>query len=371
MTATPDLPGADGEHLVTDIALRQVAVPFDQVLRTSTSQFDAAYLLLVDVTTASGITGIGWTFAFSRPHLAALEHLARHVTPFVTGRSAADVHARWADMRTALERPGVVGSGAMAMAAIDIALWDALGQIAGLPVATLLGGHRAEVAAYDSFGMWADMSVAELADDARRIVATGATALKMRVGGRPLADDIARVGAVRAAIGDGASMMLDANSAWLPKQAVAAADALAEQRIEWLEDPLSVRDRTTMLHVRDRLPVPVCGGEDAYLPDGTDVAEAFPFDVAMLDVFRMGGITGFARAAHALALRGIPVTPHMDTPTGLHLVGGLDNGVWLEYLGWYRRVLRGLPELDGATMAVPTSPGLGFHWADDVDRYVL
>lgn len=358
-------------HLIADIRLQQVAVPFGTVLRTSTSNFDAAYLLLADVTTDGGITGIGWTFGFSRVHLAALDQLAQHVVPAVIGRSAVAVQARWADMRNALERPGVVGSGAMAMAAIDIALWDVLGQVAGLPVATLLGGHRTQVEAYDSFGLWADMSLDELAADARRVVGTGAQALKLRVGGRPLSDDVARVAAVRAAIGEGASLMLDANSAWTPKQAVAAAEAFAPSDITWLEDPLHGRHRAEMADHRQRFSMPVCGGEDVYLADGADLAAALPFDVAMLDVFRTGGITGFVRAATALALRGVAVTPHMDTPTGLHLVGGLDNGVWVEYLGWYRQVLRGLPELSGPSLTVPDLPGLGFEWADDIDRYAV
>src|SRR5690606_18928786 len=163
---------------------------------------------------------------FSASHLAALESLVRHVAPSVQGRSAVDVGARWCEMRRALERPGVVGSGAMAMAAVGIALWDVLGKVAGLPVATLLGGPRRQARAYDSFGLWSDLALAELEEDARRIVADGAGALKLRVGGRPLVEEVARVAAVRAAVGPGPALMLDANSAWTANQAVAVAAAV-------------------------------------------------------------------------------------------------------------------------------------------------
>jgi L-alanine-DL-glutamate epimerase-like enolase superfamily enzyme len=356
--------------VITQLSTRRVAVPFDTVLRTATSGFDAAYLVLVDVTTSDAITGMGWTFAFSLAHLAALEHLVRHVAPAVVGRTAADVGARWADMRAAIERPGVVGSGAMAMAAVDIALWDALGKRTGLPVATLLGGHRQRVESYHSFGLWSDLSTGQLADDARAIEASGATAMKLRVGGRSLAEEVSRVAAVRDAVPE-AAVMLDANSAWSPKQAAIMCVGFAEHDITWIEDPTSTRRPSAIRSLTESLPIPVCGGEDVYLADGLDVAEQFPFDIAMVDVFRAGGITGYARIAHALALAGRPVTPHLDTPTGIHLVAGLQNGLWVEYLPWWHRLFRSMPTVADGQISVPDEPGLGLAWADDLEQFAV
>lgn len=347
------------------ITARQLVLPFGAPLETATGSFAAAYLLLVEVETEVGITGIGWTFAFSEHHLDALECMVRDLTGHLLGRDAVAVEARWQELRAVLERAGSVGVGAMALSAVDLALWDVRGKVCGLPLSALLGGDQVSVPYYHSFGLWADMTVAELEQDAAGIVGGGAKAVKMRVGGRNVKEDVRRVAAVRAVLPEGIRLMLDANSAWSVKTALWAGRALEHHDIFWLEDPTSAKDAAALREVRETMPVAVCGGEDVYLADGMDVRAAFPFDIVMLDVARVGGITGFVRLAHALDLVGLQVTPHLDTPTGIHLVAGLTNAVWVEHLPWWGQLFAEELATDAGRLVVPADPGLGVSWSPE------
>jgi L-alanine-DL-glutamate epimerase-like enolase superfamily enzyme len=218
--------------------------------------------------------------------------------------------AAWDRMRHQLREAGG-GITTLAMAAVDIGLWDRQARLAGQSLVSLIGRQRDQVPVYAS-GVNRHLTLDELSEQVSRWVAAGHSRYKIKVGGRDLEEDVARVAAVRALIGPGALLMVDANQLWDLPTARRAAAAMEPYRIHWLEEPLPAEDYGAYARLRAAISIPVAAGESLYTEaQFRDLLLAGAVDFVQPNACRVGGITPFLRIAHLARLFSVPVMPHL------------------------------------------------------------
>ena len=368
---------------IAEIRVHPISVPLDRVFWMSLEPYRAAAEIVVEVVDDEGRVGIGEVHGRPQDEIVAL--LEERFAPALIGREAADHEAIWSDLFrsthsrawaevAAAEGQPHFGAGnrpqmMAAIAGIDIALWDLKGQAAGLPLYRLLGGSRAEVPCYASGGYYGpdgEAYVDELVEEMTGYAALGFTAVKMKVGGLSLAEDLDRVGAVRDALPD-ADIMLDANSAWDVHQAIAAARAFEPLRIAWLEEPVAWFDPVAGLaRVAAATSIPIASGEhELHRFACRDLVDRGAVEILQFDATRAGGITEWLRVAAYAGAHGIAMAPHHDPQVHGHLLGAVPNGLIQEV---FPNVVRdplwdGLfaerPVIEGGIMQLPDRPGLG------------
>jgi L-alanine-DL-glutamate epimerase-like enolase superfamily enzyme len=334
-------------------------------LQTATFPITSLDTVLVRVRTTGGHEGVAWSFVFGADAASSVAAMVRHLAELAIGRDAGSTEAvrhLWQRISRAAGFFGRAGITALAMSAIDTACWDIAGQAAGLPVWRLLGGESGTVETYASQGLWLDRTRDELAEEARGLVEQGFHAVKMRAGLPDPDEDVARVAAVREAIGPGVKLMVDANQAWNLKDTLTMARRLEEYDLFWLEEPMDYESLTDYAAARPRIPMPLCTGESNWLPGEIDtLARHRAADYLMPDLMRMGGITGWLDAAHAATDARLPVTPHLFMEHCAHLAAALPNVVWQEYQPWWQNLMQTPLTVKDGRIVLPDEPGFGIH----------
>lgn len=330
------------------------------------SIYDISHFELVtcEIETDTGVTGFGFTYTVGRggsPVRAALED---EIIPQLVGRDGREVDAIWSALRTALHFVGTGGVTAVAIAAADIAIWDALAKDAELPLYRLLGAHRSEIPAYAS-GVNAAYTLDQLVAQMTEFRDAGFTAMKMKVG-RPLDEDAERLRAVREAIGPSCSLLVDANMAWDVAEAGRRVRMLEELGVAWLEEPLSPDDVHGHAELQRSTSIPLASGETLFSPSQfADYLRRDAIRIAQPDVIRLG-VSGWLRAARLAEAFHVPVAPHFIGEIHVHLACAIPNAMILEHLPLFERLLeRPLDIRDGIARPFET-PGHGMALAADV-----
>lgn len=350
--------------VVQGVATRAVLVPLTFALGTSAAVVREVPLLLVDVSTQEGIVGRAYLFCYTRAGARAVATVLAEAVEMVKGRA---VHP--GSLQQALLRRyallGVTGVVRMALSALDIALWDAVAIAARLPLAELLGSDRRTIAAYDSRGLGL-MAPDKLADEARALLAGNMRALKLRLGHATLAEDLDALRAVRKAIPDDVSVMVDYNQALTPAEAVRRGLALQSEGIAWLEEPIRHDDYRGCALVARCLDVPVQIGENFNGPEAlAEAIAAGACDHVMPDVARIGGVTGWMQAAAIATANGMQLSSHLVPEVSVHLLAATPTAHWLEYVDWADAILEEpLQVVDGSAVP-PDRPGLGLVWSEE------
>jgi L-alanine-DL-glutamate epimerase-like enolase superfamily enzyme len=263
-------------------------------------------LIVADLQTDDGrtATGFTWTPRVGGGAIHAL--LDQDVRPAALGLPATPGEV-WDRVWRRLREAGAGGVTTIALAALDIALWD----LADTGLVDAIGRRRDAVPVYGS-GVNRHYSLDELVAQARRWSAAGLQAVKVKVGGRPLAEDVERVAAVRDAVGPEVELMVDANQLWDLPTARRAAQALAQFRLHWLEEPLPADDLPAHVSLRAAVDVPIAVGENLYTTyDFRDFLAAGACDIVQPNVVRVGGITPFLRIGELAHAYDVPVMPHL------------------------------------------------------------
>lgn len=348
-----------------------IEVPLRFPLGTSAMQVTHAPLLLVEVQTGEGIAGRAYTFCYRRSGARALTATLLDIAALVAGQPVVPL-----DLARLLERRftlvGVTGIVRMALSVFDMALWDAMARAAGQPLAALLGARPRPVRAYNSCGLGL-MAPAAAADEALRLLEGGFGGVKLRLGHATLDADLAAVRAVRSALPDDIALMVDYNQALSVHEAIVRGRALQDEGITWLEEPTRHDDWTGNARIARELNVPVQIGENFNGPQAmADALLARACDLAMPDVSRIGGVTGWMQAAGLATAHGIPISSHLMPETCAHLLAASPTAHWLEYVDWFDAVAREPMRLDGGHVVMSTEPGAGVAWdADAVRRFQL
>lgn len=352
MTAHPQL-------TIRGIRARAVDAPLVHPIRTAVGEVPSAPLVLIDVATEEGVLGRSYLFAYTPVTLRALVSLLDDLEPELVGKSVAPVE-RMRELEMRFRLVGWQGLIGMAVGGIDMALWDALGHAAGRPVAALLGGEPRPLPAYDSYG------IIEPVRDANRLersVESGFRAIKIKIGGGTLEDDVHTVRETRRIIGPDVTLMVDYNQSQTVAGATERIRRLAEFDLAWVEEPVCADDIHGHRRVRNGVaPVPIQTGENWWFPRGmANAIAAGASDLAMIDVMKIGGVTGWLSAMGQAAAASLPLSSHTFNESSAHLLAVTPTAHWLEYLDIAGAVLteRLLPH-DG--MVTPRGPGLGIEW---------
>ena len=355
-------------------AIRAVAVevPMRHVLGTSRAAVRAAPLLLVDVETEEGVTGRSYLFCYVPAAAAGIASLLADIERRCKGKRLAPVDL-WAELARGYTLIGVQGIVRMAMAAFDVACWDALARALDAPLATLLGAAPRPMRAYNSNGLGLKDDMGKLADEAGELLAGGFGGVKLRLGYPTLALDVAAVRAVRKRIGADVALMVDYNQALGVAEALERGRALDDEGVYWLEEPIRHDDyRGAAVLVRE-LAMPVQIGENFSLVHAMEEAlAAGACDLVMPDLERIGGVTGWMRAAGLAAARGIPMSSHLFPEVSSQLLAATPTADWLEYVDWAEPVLERPGRIVDGRYEPPPGAGNGLAWnRDAVERYRL
>ncbi len=354
------------------VRARPVLVPLARPVIAKVGRFDDWPLILIDATTDRGVVGR----AYLEPYIAKS---ARYLVPAIedlaealAGKPLAPLDA-WGSGRRMLNLIGYEGAAMIAVAGLDMALWDARAQAAGLPLAVMLGGSLGPVPAYNSNGLW----LSPLAGHEREAEALaqegGFDAVKLRLGRDALADDLEAIAAVRRALGPDAKIMTDFNQGRTLGDALDRCHALDDQGLVWFEEPIVYNDIAGYARLTSDLRTPVQLGENFYGPRALHEAlAAGAGDYTMPDLMRIGGVTGWLRAAAIAGGFGIPLSSHLYPEFSAHLLRVSETAHWLEWQDWANPVLRDPWPVRNGALQMPDRPGAGVEWDEAaVARYAM
>jgi L-alanine-DL-glutamate epimerase-like enolase superfamily enzyme len=346
-------------------------VPTDQPESDGTLEWASTTLVLVRVSGA-GEEGIGFTYA----DVSVARLIESKLAPIVEGSDPLSPQSAWAAMQHAVRNLGAEGVAAMAISAVDIALWDLKAKLLGVALADLLGRFHEEANVYGSGG-FTSYDDERLRSQLGGWAEQGIPRVKMKVGRDPAADPH-RMRVARDAIGPDVELMVDLNGALRPKEALSFAEECAALGVTWLEEPVSSDDLQGLRLVRERGPagVAVAAGEYGWTL-GYFERMADCVDVLQADVTRCGGITGMLRIDGICRARSMPFSAHCAPAISAHACCAMETAVHLEYFHDHARIegmlFDGtLSPQGGALRPDPARPGLGLELREaDAEEYAL
>jgi len=317
---------------------------------------------ILRITDADGAVGTGYSYTIGTGGHAVMELLGRTLAPALIGREALEIERIWRDLYFLTHATTVGAITAIALAAIDTALWDLKARKLGLPLHLLAGGAQAEIPLYTTEGGWLHLDAAALVDDALKAKADGFGGAKIKVG-RPIGEDVKRLAAVREAVGDGFEIFTDANQKFNVDEAIRRARAYEPLDIGWLEEPLTADDIEGHVRLCAHTSLPVAVGESLYSPlHFREYLERHACTIVQVDVGRIGGITPWLKVAHMAEAFNIAVCPHFLMELHVALCAAVPNARWVEYIPQLDTITtHGMTIRDGK--AIPSAaPGLGIAW---------
>lgn len=351
---------------VTRVETRCVTVKLDKPIGSALGQLHSFGCILVFVHCDSGIVGENLIFTLNARRTRVLQSMVEEMADLVIGRDAGHIAGFWARAWRDINFLGHKGVPVVGISALDGALWDALGKMSNLPLYRILGGAQDRVPVYHSGGLWLSSSDKELVAEAERFAAAGFRAMKMRLGSPEPATDIARVRAVRTAIGPKIKLMADANQGLTESQAIRLGRALEEFDLTWFEEPLPAWDLDGLARVAAALDTPIASGETEYTRYGfRRMLELRSADILMPDLQRVGGVSEFIRVGHMAESYDIPVSSHLFPETSLQVLGALANTIYLEYMPWFSKLYNETIKFAEGQAIVPERPGWGFTFNQD------
>jgi mandelate racemase len=342
--------------------VRAVRVPMAEPHRTASGVITESPLVLTDAITDAGVVGHSIVFTYTAAALKPTADLILNLEPLVKGEVLAPV-----ELENKLSRRfrllGTQGLVGIALAAIDMALWDALARIHGLPLVRLLGGVEKPVRAYGAVGY---EGVAGCAATAEKWAKRGFTGIKAKIGYSTVQEDVAVVRAMRKAAGDSMAIMVDYNQCLTPVEAVERLRILDDEGLTWVEEPTLAHDYAGHALVAREARTPIQCGENWWgTLDMLHAIEARASDFVMPDVMKIGGVTGWLRAAALASTRGLQVSNHLWPEISARLLCCTPTAHWLEYADWWNPVLSEPLEVKGGFAVVSDATGSGVDWNEE------
>ncbi|MDH1265390.1 mandelate racemase/muconate lactonizing enzyme family protein [Pseudomonas sp. GD03944] len=359
------------------VGLRSIELPLNlavsdaKVLTGRQRPLDSVSILLAEVQSASGHSGLGFGYTL-RMGRAAQFAQACELAPLLLGEDPSDTGRLWEKLMWGCASIGRGGLSAQAIGPLDTALWDLKARRAGLPLAKLLGAHRDAVPCYNTSGGYLQAPIEQVIENAQGSLARGIGGIKLKVGQPDQALDLQRVRALRRALGDGVALMVDANQQWDLTSALRMGQALEDQHLEWIEEPLDAHDVEGHAALSAQLVTPVGSGE--MLSSATDVCafiDRNAVDVLMPDAPRVGGITPFLQVAEAARRKRLCLAPHFVMEIHIHLAAAYEHRVWVEHFEWLEPLFNERLEIRDGCMQVPARPGLGLSLSEQVEGWTV
>jgi mandelate racemase len=352
------------------VNVRPVLLPMRRPVMSKVGRFDQWPIILIDIETEEGIVGR----SYLEPYLKGS---ARSIVPVIQDLAAARAGQPirpLEDFQKGLKSLNLVGNEGIAMIAVaglDMAAWDALAKAANMPLAVFLGGSLGGVPAYNSNGLWLN-EVASLGNEALELVAEGGfKGLKLRLGREELADDLAAIDTVRAAVGEDIKLMVDFNQGLSLGDALYRCHALDDQGLYWLEEPVAYDNLAGFTQLACELKTPIQLGENFYGPRTLFKALMMGCgDYVMMDLMRIGGVTGWLRGAAIAGAAGVQVSTHLYPEFAAHLMRVTETAHWLEWQDWANPILAEPYCVMDSLLNIPNRLGAGLEWNEEaVGRY--
>jgi mandelate racemase len=343
-----------------------VEVPMTYALGTSRGAITKAPLLLIDVDTEEGVTGRAYLFCYVTNAAPAIAHILEDVLQVVEGERVAPIEL-WAKLAKRFALIGVQGIVRMAMAGFDVACWDALAIAAGMPLASFIGGAPKRIPAYNSCGLGL-MAPAAVADEAAKL-AQGFNAVKLRLGYPTLKEDLAALHAVRRRVPN-TTILVDYNQVLSVAEALERGRALDQEGVYWLEEPIRHDDYAGCATLARELRTPIQIGEN--FSEASAMASALAAgacDYVMPDLERIGGVTGWQRAAALAAVHRVEMSSHLFPEVSAHLLAATPTCHKLEWVDWAEKIVAQPLEIVDGHAVVPERPGNGLAWNDDAVKH--
>ncbi len=335
-----------------------------KVVRTDAIQsFVRQETPLVRITCADGAQGVGYTYTIGTGGSSVVALLRDHLAPQLIGRDDAEIEAIWKSLFFHTHATAVGAITSLALAAIDTALWDLRCRRSGKPLWKEAGGAQRKVPVYTTEGGWLHHSPEQLVDEAQAAKAQGFRGAKFKVGRPTIAEDVARLSAVRVAVGDAFEVMIDANQAFTVAEARRRAHAFSPLMLAWFEEPLPAEDLGGHVELARAATMPIAVGESLYHPSHfREYLERGACSIVQVDCARIGGITPWLKVAHLAETFNVAVCPHFLMELHVSLTAAVPNGAWVEYIPQLDSITTSRMAMEDGHALPPATPGLGIDW---------
>jgi L-alanine-DL-glutamate epimerase-like enolase superfamily enzyme len=318
---------------------------------------------ILRITDADGAVGTGYSYTIGTGGASVMALLACSFAPALLGRDAAEIERIWRDLNFLSHATTVGAITALAQATIDTALWDLRCHKAGLPLHIMAGGAQPSVPMYTTEGGWLHLDPSELVEDALRAREAGFGGAKIKVGRPHVSEDVARLGAVRDAVGPAFEVMTDANQAFSVDESIRRARQFEPLDLAWFEEPLPADDLGGHARLARATSLPIAVGESLYSAlHFREYLHAEAASVVQVDAARIGGITPWLKVAHLAETYNLPVCPHFLMELHVALCCAVPNGRWVEHIPQLGRITTEPMRMHGGRAFPSDAPGLGIAW---------
>jgi len=347
---------------VRDIIARPVVLKMKRPVIARIATITDWPLILIDLLTEEGIVGRSYLEPYIVKSVRYLVPALKDLGAMLKGRRVAPLELFDA-ARKSLHFIGYEGSSMIAAAGLDMAAWDALAKASNAPLCVLLGGSVGPVKSYNSNGLWLKepAAVAEEAIELRE--EGGFTGLKLRLGRERVSDDLVTLDAVRKAVGEEMNLMVDFNQGLNLAEALRRCHMIDDHGLAWIEEPIVYDNLDGCAQLAAELKTPLQIGENFYGPREMHKAiQRKASDLVMPDFMRIGGVTGWMRAAAIAGAAGIPVSTHLYPEVAAHMMRVTETAHWLEWQDWADPILQRPFEIKDGLLHIPDVPGIGLEW---------
>jgi mandelate racemase len=347
---------------VREITARPVVLKLKRPVVASITTITEWPIVLVDLLTEEGIVGRSYLEPYIVRSMRYLVPALNDLGVILKGRPVAPIELFDAARRS-LHFVGYEGLSMIAASGLDMAAWDALAKIANLPLCVLLGGSVGPVKSYNSNGLWLK-EPSELAGEALELRDEGGfSGLKLRLGRPRAADDLMALETVREALGDDIQLMVDFNQALDLAEALQRCHMIDDHGLAWIEEPIVYDNLDGYAKLAAELNTPLQIGENFYGPREMHKAiQKNACDLVMPDFMRIGGVTGWMRAAAIAGAAGIPVSTHLYPEVAAHMMRVTETAHWLEWQDWANPILQTPYKVNDGLLHIPNVPGTGIEW---------
>jgi mandelate racemase len=336
--------------------------------KTASGVITESPLVLVDAVTDEGTVGHGLVFTYTAAALRPVADFIVNIEPLVRGEPLAPgaLADKLASRFKLLGTQGLVG---MALAGIDMAAWDALARLHQTSLTRLLGSKEHPLPAYGAVGYDGAAGAARVAED---WVKRGFRGVKAKIGYPDVAEDIDVVRSIRRAVGDDVAIMVDYNQCLSPVDAVQRLRRLEPFGLTWVEEPTTAHDHEGHALIAASIDTPIQCGENWWgTLDLKAAIAAHASDFVMLEVMKIGGVTGWRRASAIAEAHGIRISSHLWPETSAQLLCTTPMHHWLEYADWWHAIVAEPLQVENGFAVPSTRPGSGVSWNEQaVDRFL-
>jgi L-alanine-DL-glutamate epimerase-like enolase superfamily enzyme len=318
---------------------------------------------MVRILTDEGLTGTGYAYTVGSGGSSVVALIRDHLAPRLIGRNPLEIEAIWKDLFFSTHSTAVGAITALALAAIDTALWDLKCLASGRPLWLEAGGAQARVPVYTTEGGWLHIEPQALVEDALSAREAGFKGAKIKVGRPHVSEDVARLTAVREALGPGFEIMVDANQAFTVSEAIRRAHHFEPLDLAWFEEPLPAEDLDGHIRLSQSTSLPIAVGESIYHPSHfREYLQKGGCSIVQADVARIGGITPWLKVAHLAEAFNVEICPHFLMELHVSLTAAVPNARWVEWIPQLEPITTSRMTVENGYAIPPASPGLGIDW---------